>query len=103
MTSAVLYRWRLKPGREAEFAAAWAEGTALIHKACGSYGARLHEGSDGLLWSYAAWPSEESRQKCFKENNWFEMECFRVMQDCIAERFEEIPLGVVEDGLFPIA
>ncbi len=56
MPLAVLYRWRIKAGKEAEFRAAWVEGTRLIHARCGSYGARLHQGAEGLFWSYALWP-----------------------------------------------
>ncbi|MBR9825171.1 MAG: antibiotic biosynthesis monooxygenase [Alphaproteobacteria bacterium] len=99
MNSAVLYRWRIKPGREDEFAEAWDEGTRLIHERCGSYGAILHQGEDGLFWSYASWPDEATRQRCFADNDWFSMPCFKVMQDCIAERFEESRLSVLRDQL----
>lgn len=99
MNTAALYRWRIKPGREAEFAAAWDEGTKRIHQACGSYGAILHRGDDGLFWSYASWPDEEARQRCFAENDWFSMDCFKTMQDCIAERFPETVMQVERDQL----
>ena len=99
MTAAVLYRWKLKPGREAEFEAAWTDGTLRIHQACGSYGAVLHKGEDGLYWSYAAWPDEADRQQCFEDHDWFSQDCFRAMQACIAERFDEIPLSVTHDEL----
>ncbi|WP_138513012.1 putative quinol monooxygenase [Maricaulis alexandrii] len=101
MTSAVLYRWRLKPGRDAEFREAWAEGTRRIHEACGSHGASLHQDEDGIYWSYALWPSEAARKACFQDNDWFSQDCFMTMQDCIAERFEEIRLDVVKDELRP--
>lgn len=99
MTTAVLYRWRLKPGRDADFRDAWAEGTRLIHKACGSYGACLHQDGDGLFWSYALWPSEEARQRCFAEHDWFGQDVFKTMQACIEERFEEIRLDVTNNEL----
>ncbi|WP_323760607.1 GNAT family protein [Maricaulis sp.] len=99
MTSAVLYRWKLKPGRAAEFEAAWAEGTLLIHDACGSYGAALHKGEDRLYWSYAAWPNEEARSACFSEHDWFSRDCFITMQACIETRFDEIRLDLVHDAL----
>lgn len=66
MTVAVLYRWRVRQGMEDKFVEAWAEGTRVIHERCGSYGARLHKGADGLYWSYALWPDEETRKKCFE-------------------------------------
>jgi RimJ/RimL family protein N-acetyltransferase len=99
LTSAVLYRWRLKPGTEDTFRDAWTEGTKLIHKTCASYGARLHEGTDGLFWSYARWPSEEVRKACFDEHAFFGMDCFKTMQACIEERFPEIVLTVTDDAL----
>lgn len=99
MTTAVLYRWRLKPGRDAEFREAWAEGTRRIHSACASYGAALNRGDDGLYWSYAVWPSEVVRRTCFREHDWFSQDCFRTMQDCIAERFEEIRLVLTDNEL----
>lgn len=99
MTAAILYRWRLKPGRETEFRAAWAEGTRLIHQACKSYGARLHEGEDGLFWSYALWPSEDVRKGCFTDHDWFSQACFKTMQACIDERFDEIRLTLTDDAL----
>tara|TARA_R110000868_G_scaffold26220_5_gene101263 strand:+ start:220 stop:1053 length:834 start_codon:yes stop_codon:yes gene_type:complete len=99
VTSAILYRWRLKPGRETEFRAAWAEGTRLIHQACKSYGARLHEGEDGLFWSYALWPSEATRKACFADHDWFGRDCFKTMQACIDERFDEIRLTLTDDAL----
>jgi ribosomal-protein-alanine N-acetyltransferase len=101
MSRAILYRWRLKPGREAEFRAAWAEGTRRIHQACKSYGARLHQGEDGLYWSYALWPSEEVRKACFAGHDWFSQDCFQTMQACIAQRFDEIPLSLTDDALTP--
>ncbi|WP_417487722.1 GNAT family N-acetyltransferase [Maricaulis sp.] len=99
MTAAVLYRWKLKPGRSAEFEAAWAEGTRRIHQACGSYGAVLHRDGDDTYWSYAVWPDEATRQQCFEGHDWFSQDCFRTMQACIAERFDEITLSVTHDKL----
>ena len=99
MTTAILYRWKLKPSREDEFRAAWLEGTKLIHTRCASYGARLHEGRDGLFWSYARWPSEASRQTCFADHAFFDKDCFKAMQTCIEERFDEVVLSITDDAL----
>ena len=102
MAAAVLYRWRLKPGRDDDFREAWAEGTRRIHESCGSYGASLHQAEDGIYWSYALWPSEAARTRCFSENDWFSQDCFVTMQDCIEERFEETRLEVINNKLdFP--
>lgn len=103
MPSAILYRWKLKPGRDAQFREAWAEGTRRIHRTCQSYGAALNQGEDGIYWSYAVWPDDTVRRACFKDNDWFSQDCFRTMQDCIAERFEEICLSLTNDELQPRA
>lgn len=94
MTSAVVYRWTLKPGREADFETAWSEGTRLIHETCGSFGANLHVDENGDYVSYALWPSETARQACFSENDWFSQACFITMQDCIDKRHPEQVLDV---------
>lgn len=99
MTSAVLYRWRLKPGTEHTFRAAWVEGTKTIHKICASYGARLHKDADGLFWSYARWPSEAVRITCFDRHDFFSMDYFKTMQACIEERFPEIVMTLTDDEL----
>lgn len=99
MSAAVLYRWRIAPGSEAEFEAAWLEGTRLIHECCDSHGARLHKGADGLYWSYARWPSEAARKACFRKNDFYSRPCFKRMQACLVERFEEIVLEIRADAL----
>tara|TARA_R110002072_G_scaffold54220_2_gene142345 strand:+ start:628 stop:1461 length:834 start_codon:yes stop_codon:yes gene_type:complete len=99
MTTAILYRWTIKPGREDDFRAAWLEGTKLIHSRCSSFGARLHRAEDGLFWSYARWPSESARQACFNEQDFFDHDCFKTMQACIKERFDEIVMTLTDDAL----
>jgi len=99
MMYAVLYRWKLKPGRLQDFKNAWAEGTRLLHENCGSYGACLHEGPDDVIWSYARWPSDDVRKACFEGRDWFSHDCFKTMQDCVEERFDEISLDVLADQL----
>ncbi|MEE2565293.1 GNAT family N-acetyltransferase [Hyphobacterium marinum] len=99
MSAAVLYRWQIKPGREDDFRAAWTEGTKLIHKTCASYGARLHRASDGQFWSYARWPDEAARKACFDSHDFFSMDCFKTMQDCIETRFDEVVLTLTDDEL----
>jgi heme-degrading monooxygenase HmoA len=96
---AVLYRWRVDPAKEREFEEAWGEGTRLIHERCGSFGARLHKGADGLYWSYALWPDEETRRRCFKDTDIMKHESFGRMRTAIIENFEEIHLDPRVDVL----
>ncbi|AGA33951.1 antibiotic biosynthesis monooxygenase domain protein [Thioalkalivibrio nitratireducens DSM 14787] len=102
MSIAILYRWRVRPGYEAQFRQAWVEGTALIHQRCGSFGARLHEGEDGLFWSYALWPDEECRQRCFRGSGVLDHPAFPRMQEAVAEHFKEVRLEPCDDLLQPL-
>lgn len=54
---AVIYRWRLVPGREADFERAWARMTERIASDLGGLGSRLHRAADGTWAAYAQWPS----------------------------------------------
>jgi hypothetical protein len=53
---AVIYRWKLVPGREALFEEGWRAGTEAIAKEFGGWGSRLHRGEDGIAVAYAQWP-----------------------------------------------
>ena len=99
MTIAILYRWRADPARARQFEEAWTEGTRLIHARCGSYGARLHKGEDGLYWSYALWPDEETRRRCFEDRSITEHDSFRRMSDATLETLDEIRLTPCSDVL----
>lgn len=60
-----VYWWRVKPGMEAQFRAAWRRGTELITARYGSYGSRLHRDLDGRFVGYAMWPDRQSWQRAF--------------------------------------
>lgn len=98
MSFTVLYHWRLDPDRVETFCAAWSRGTRLIHRWCGSYGARLHLAGDHA-WSYARWPSRASRSACFARPEVTDDPSFPEMQACVVEHFDEIVLEVVDDQL----
>lgn len=55
----VFFKWRIKDGREQEFIAAWSELTMIIRSECGGLGSRLHRCTDGHVFAYAQWPSEQ--------------------------------------------
>ena len=55
---AVIYRFRVVPGKTESFTEAWQKLTELFHKEAGALGSRLHTGEDEL-WAYARWPSRE--------------------------------------------
>ena len=93
MEFAVLYRWRLHPGREAEFTAAWADLTRVIRTTSITGGSRLHRTDDGLYVAYAVWPSPWSDASVGPHP------AMDIMTACIAERFPSEPLAIAEDLL----
>ena len=97
----VLYRWRLHADREASFAAAWSRVSDRLRSERGSWGSRLHRGSDGLWYSYAQWPSAGARDDAFSLGT-IDGEAARQMDEAIAERFPEIVLDLKADFLLPI-
>lgn len=59
-----LYRWKIKPGKEAQFEENWAVVTKAIREQCGSYGSRLHLAENGEYIAYAQWPDAKTREIC---------------------------------------
>lgn len=59
------YWWRVKPGKEEQFRAAWRRGTELINAKYGSLGSRLHLTLDGRFVGVAEWPDEAAWRAAF--------------------------------------
>ncbi len=59
------YCWTVRPGKEAQFRAAWRRGTELIREKYGSYGSRLHRDETGRYIGVAEWPDRETWQRAF--------------------------------------
>ncbi len=55
---AVIYRWRVIAGLEAQFEQGWRAGTERIAAEFGGWGSRLHRGEAGVYIAYAQWPDE---------------------------------------------
>jgi hypothetical protein len=55
----VVYRFSVKPGREAEFEGAWRALTLLIRQHQQSLGSRLHRAGEHEYFAYAQWPTRE--------------------------------------------
>lgn len=60
---AVIYRWKVIPGREACFEEGWRAGTEAIANELGGWGSRLHRGDDGVVVAYAQWPDRATWDK----------------------------------------
>jgi hypothetical protein len=91
----VLYRWKLNPGAEHGFIAAWSQVTELL-RSSGSLGSRLHRGSDGLWYGYAQWPDAQSRDRAFAAGPVDALASAR-MKAAIAESLPEVVLDVKAD------
>ncbi len=93
----VLYRWRIKAGKEQQFIRAWAEITAFYRENFDSLGSRLHRGDDGVFYAYAQWKSVEQRENAFQNSP--TSEAGKKMREAIEERFPEVRLEVLADYL----
>ncbi|MGY1459843.1 antibiotic biosynthesis monooxygenase family protein [Luteimonas sp. A534] len=96
----VLYRWRLHPGSEDSFVEAWSRVSDLLRLERGSLGSRLHQGSDGLWYSYAMWPTAKARDDAFALGA-IDPEAGMQMERATAERFPEIVLRTAADFMVP--
>ena len=63
---AVVYRWRVIAGLEAEFEAGWRAGTERIAAEFGGWGSRLHKGEGDVYVAYAQWPDEATWRKAME-------------------------------------
>jgi quinol monooxygenase YgiN len=57
---AVLYQWRVKPGKLRQFCDAWAALIEALRRQRGALGGRLHRTDQGTWIAYAQWPSRQS-------------------------------------------
>ena len=95
---AVIYRWRLKAGLEAQFVEAWSRITELYIAHRGGLGSRLHKGPDDIWVAYAQWPSGEARTTAFAGESLDPVAGAR-MREAVAETLDEIALEPVADYL----
>jgi len=63
---AVIYRWKILRGREAQFEEGWRAGTAAIAREFGGWGSRLHRGEDGVFVAYAQWPDRATWERAME-------------------------------------
>ena len=63
---AVIYRWRVIAGREAQFEEGWRRGTERIAAEFGGWGSRLHRGDANTYVAYAQWPDEATWKKAME-------------------------------------
>ncbi len=82
----VVYWWRVKPGKEAQFREAWRRGTREIARIYGGLGSRLHREADGRFVAMAEWPDRETWQRAYDAKMIYDDKEARAMfVDAIAE------------------
>ena len=59
----VIYRFRVRPGREGSFRTGWSRLTEAIRRHRGGLGSRLHRSDDGLWVAYAQWPDRKTWER----------------------------------------
>jgi len=97
---AVLYRWRLVPGREASFEAAWARMTERIAADAGGLGSRLHRAADGTWAAYAQWP-DRAAWEAMALDDAEAATLRRTMADAVAETLPTETFEIVRDLFRP--
>ncbi len=86
---AILFHWRLKPGREADFEEAW-ETVTIAMLGQKSLGSALFEARDGTVYALARWPDKAARERAY-----FDMAVAgarAIMADAIAETLPSVEL-----------
>jgi quinol monooxygenase YgiN len=95
---AVIYRWKLKPGRQRDFLAGWRRATAAIRGARGGLGSRLHRTPDGTWLAYAQWP-DRATWEASRAQGTADSEAAALMHDSIEEQLPPILLEPIADLL----
>lgn len=91
-----IYRMRLAPGSEDQYAKDWAEATQVAIDRYGSGGSALFKGDDGVWTAIARWPDRESRQRFFNRPG-IDPEQRARQQAAIIERLPTLELESVID------
>lgn len=90
------YWWKVHPGKEDQFRAAWRRGTELIQAKYGSLGSRLHRDDQGRFIGVAEWPDRATWQAAFDARMVYDEPATRAaFVDAIAEAARE-PMLLME-------
>ncbi len=98
MTVAIIYRWRLKPGKQEQFRKAWRRRTVELREEAGALGSALHRTDDDIWVAYARWPNPEERERARNERP-ANSTATDMMRDATAEDFPPIVAEVIDDLL----
>ena len=96
----VIYRWRVVPGREAQFQEAWETVTQEIRDHEGGFGSRLHRATDGTWVAYAQWPDREAWEAAGLSTDRGRA-AMELLSAAVEERMEPTLLDPIADYLVP--
>ena len=98
---AVIYRWQIVPGLEAQFEQGWARGTERIATEFNGWGSRLHKGEGQTYIPYAQWPDRATWEKALETRmRHSDDEARKMYREAIVEgTFETIFAGEVVSDL----
>jgi hypothetical protein len=97
---AVIYRWKVKPPREADFVAAWETLTIAIRDHRGGRGSRLHRADDGVWTAYAQWPDRGTWEKA-QDMDSADPAAAAILRETVTESYPPILLDPVRSLLAP--
>ncbi|HEX7048123.1 MAG TPA: antibiotic biosynthesis monooxygenase [Gammaproteobacteria bacterium] len=83
----IIYRWRIHPGREEEFRAAWEELSEQYIQLRGQRDAKLSQGNDGVWIGKAIWPDRDSYILAL-ERGVTDPQIANRMNACVAEKLD---------------
>ena len=95
---AVIYRWRVAPGKEQQFQVAWEFVTREFLANAGSLGSRLHRSSDGMWVAYAQWPDRDSWERATASSDEGRL-ALDSLSSVVLKTFEPLLLEPVADYL----
>lgn len=101
---AVIYRWQVVPGLEAQFEAGWKRGTERIAAEFGGWGSRLHRAEGNLYFAYAQWPDRATWEKALESRmRHSDDEARRMYREAIVEgTFDTVFAGEVAADLLDL-
>lgn len=105
---AVIYRFRLKPGKEKEYQDNWHKLVNYFVNHRGAIGSCLHKTADGLWVAYSRWPDEKTRKAAWPDTTNIknpanlppEINNARLaMKKCVKKKYPEICMEIVKNLL----
>ena len=97
----VVYRWRLRPEREAQFIRDWRDITVAAREKYGSWGSSLFEAHDGSYVAIARWPDRETRERWVARKD-HDTAARARMNAAIEQDFPPLELDTIADLWAPI-